>query len=302
MPPATPADLPASLLAAAADWHDIFAEHAVTEKSSADLASSSTDVDALLEAFREELDQVQDGFGARIGILKTNAMLKLDREDRKARGLPEEDADAPMVSIQPIWDAIGGGAAVGAGVIGKGKEQVIDALSQASEAALGAASTTDLGIVAQVTSQAAAFVEAATEAVISTTTETGFVEQATHAVEAAFEEVTSEAAALAEDASSILHSATRAAASAVGVTPSPESPAEHVESLFAAISEGASSVVEVAAESLHEATRAASRAVGATPTPETVAETLEQVVEDVKSLAEEGYENVQEALHVGGEL
>lgn len=294
------------LVAAAADWHDRFAEQTSPETSNAELTAPATDVDGLLEAFREELDQIQEGFAAKIGIAKTNAMLKLDREKRKAQGLPEEDAESPLVSIQPIWNAIGGGAAAaaaGAGVIGKGKDQIIDALAQASAAAVGTAEAseteTETGFLAQATEQAAALVEAASEAVlgVTTVTKTGFVEQATHAVEVAYDEVAAQAASLSDEASSLLHSATRAAAVAVGARLTPETPAEHVESLLTAVSDSAASLVEAASEGLHEATRAASRAVGATPTPETVGETLALAVEDVKSFAEEGAERVQEALH-----
>lgn len=265
-------------------------------------------MDGLVDLVRLELEEIQDGFSAKVGILKTNAMLKIDKEERKAQGLPEEDPHAPMVSIQPIWDAIGGGAAaaVGAGIIGKGRDQVLDALSQAGEVVTGFVEEepTETGYLAQASSSAVALVDAASEILIATTTTTStvFVDQVTQVVESVYEQASSEAVSLGEDASSLLHSATRSAASAIGITPSPDSPSEYLESFLAAISEPVESVVEAASETLHEATRAASRAVGATPTPESTSETVEQVVEDVKSLAVEGFERVQGALHWQGEL
>lgn len=90
-----------------------------------------------MRSFQEGVQEIQGGFSARIGILKTNAMVKADAAERKAKGLPEEDEAAdPVFSALPIWDIISGAGEGAQGIIGKGKEQVMEALSRASEAAL----------------------------------------------------------------------------------------------------------------------------------------------------------------------
>ncbi|WVF67672.1 hypothetical protein IAT40_002431 [Kwoniella sp. CBS 6097] len=205
---------------------------------------------SLVKPFGElktEMNDYHESFRDRIGILKRTALDRIAAREAMAE-------EPSRVSILPVKEAASAAAGVvGAGaagaIIGKGKEQVISALSQANAAAQGESATA-----------------------------TGVVDQARASAESAY-----------AAAASSIHDMSRSAASAVGATPSPESPREHVESVVNVASEGIESFVDAATSNVHEATRSVMKAVGVTPSPESLPEHAESAyaaaVEAVDSLS-----------------
>ncbi|OCF41001.1 hypothetical protein I317_05200 [Kwoniella heveanensis CBS 569] len=209
---------------------------------------------SLVKPFGElktEMNDYHESFRDRIGILKRAALDRIAARE----AMSEEPS---RVSILPVKEAASAAAGIiGAGaagaIIGKGKEQVISALSQANAAAVGESATA-----------------------------TGVVDQARASAESAY-----------EAAASTIHELSRSVASAVGATPSPETPREHVESVVNVASEGIESFVDAATSSVHQATRSAMKAVGVTPSPESLAEHAEsayaaaaEAVDSLSSAAE----------------
>ncbi|WVQ95245.1 hypothetical protein IAU59_002340 [Kwoniella sp. CBS 9459] len=193
---------------------------------------------SLIKPFGElktELNDYHESFRDRIGILKRTALDRIAARE----AMSEEPSRVSILPVKETASAAAGvvGAGAAGAIIGKGKEQVISALSQANAAAHGDAATG-----------------------------TGVVDQARASAESAY-----------AAASSSIHEMSRSAASAVGATPSPESPREHVESVVNVASEGIESFVDAATSNVHHATRSAMKAVGVTPSPESVPEHAESV-------------------------
>ncbi|CED84704.1 hypothetical protein [Phaffia rhodozyma] len=131
-------------------WNELFVQHATQDGTHPLLSSSNSSMASVVQTFRESLEDVQGGFSARVGIIKTNAMLRADAAERKAKGLTE--ADEPTFSGLPIWDIIsGGGEAIGgaaeavasSGIIGKSKEQIVEALRAAGSVLPAGSSQTE---------------------------------------------------------------------------------------------------------------------------------------------------------------
>ncbi|WVR09310.1 hypothetical protein IAU60_006375 [Kwoniella sp. DSM 27419] len=237
---------------------------------------------ALTKPFSELRTEVNDYHGAfrdRLGILKRTAIDRI-----QAREAISSEAEPSRVSILPVKEAAGAAAAAVAGVdanglIGKGKEQVMDALSQAQAVVQG--QTASSGIVDQakasaesIISAASSGVHVATRSAVKAVGGTPSPESPIEHAESIYNAATDAAGSAAVVASEAVHQATRSIMSAVGATPSPETYNESLESLLAVASEAVSGVIPDLSASavMHDATRAAMRAVGATPSPETPGE------------------------------
>jgi hypothetical protein len=235
---------------------------------------------------------------------------------------------ASSVSILPIIERAAEGLGAGA-IIGKGKEQIEDALRQAGSAITGSAepSVSILpiaeraqavgagvgGIIGKGKQQVEDALNQASAAIAGTTSTPGHVEAARSAV-----------GDLANSASSVYHDATRSAISAVGATPSPEGVAEHaqsiynaasasvasaasalpdtgaqaaLESILAQVQVGAAGAYAQAQDGIHQASKSIVSAAGYTPAPEGAAEYASSVVDQAKSSASSIGSVVSEAVH-----
>jgi hypothetical protein len=232
---------------------------------------------------------------------------------------------ASSVSILPIIERAAEGLGAGA-IIGKGKEQIEDALRQAGSAITGSAepSVSILpiaeraqavgagvgGIIGKGKHQVEDALNQASAAIAGTTSTPGHVEAARSAV-----------GDLANSASSVYHDATRSAISAVGATPSPEGVAEHaqsiynaasasvasaipdtgaqaaLESILAQVQVGAAGAYAQAQDGIHQASKSIVSAAGYTPAPEGAAEYASSVVDQARSSASSIGSVVSEAVH-----
>nr|XP_031863847.1 uncharacterized protein CI109_000490 [Kwoniella shandongensis]KAA5530919.1 hypothetical protein CI109_000490 [Kwoniella shandongensis] len=225
-----------------------------------------------ISELKTELDDFHEGFRARVGILKRTALDRI--EARQA-----VSAEPSRVSILPVVGA-GAEAALGgaAGIIGKGKDQVIDALNQAA----GKATPSTTGVIDQAKASAQSIIDAAssgihdaTRSAVSAVGGTPSPESPREHLESAYNVASESAESIYGAATSNVHEATKSALKAVGVTPSPESPREHAESLASVASASAASIASVAGEAAHQATRSVISAVGATPSPDSPSEHVE---------------------------
>jgi hypothetical protein len=232
---------------------------------------------------------------------------------------------ASSVSILPIIERAAEGLGADA-IIGKGKEQIEDALRQVGSAITGSAepSVSILpiaertqavgagvgGIIGKGKQQVEDALNQASAAIAGTTSTPGHVEAARSAV-----------GDLANSASSVYHDATRSAISAVGATPSPEGVAEHaqsiynaasasvasaipdtgaqsaLESILAQVQVGAAGAYAQAQDGIHQASKSIGKAAGYTPAPEGAAEYAASVVDQAKSSASSIGSVVSEAVH-----
>ncbi|ODN73152.1 hypothetical protein L202_07719 [Cryptococcus amylolentus CBS 6039] len=246
---------------------------------------------------RTELSDIHEGFRTRLGILKRTAVDRIEAREEveaakkeNAKKIKEKKPEPGKVSILPVVEGAGAAAAgiAGAGgVIGKGKEQVLSALSAASP-------TPTAGYAAQAQSSAESILSAASQSVHEATRSaykavggTPSPESPREYAESAYGAASLAAADVLAQASKSLDAATKSAIRAAGGTASPESPKEHLESVYKAASEGLEALAVGAAGAAHEATRSASRAVGATPTPESIGESYESVVAAASSASQE---------------
>ncbi|WVQ79772.1 hypothetical protein IAT38_001872 [Cryptococcus sp. DSM 104549] len=250
--------------------------------------------------FRTELGEFHEGLRARVGILKRTALDRIDA--REAMAADETKPEPSRVSILPVVGAGGAAAAAGGAIIGKGKEQVLSALSQANAAAAQGTATT--GVVDQAKASAESAVKAvsegvhdATRAAVSAVGGTPSPESPREHVESVYAAAASSAESLADAAVSAAHEATRSALRAVGATPSPESLGESAESLLAA----ASAAAALAASAAGEKARA-------TPSPESPAEHVESayhaatdsassIVSEYSALASSAASDASAAIH-----
>ena len=295
--------------------------------ASAASAASSVSILPVIERAAEGL-----GAGAIIGKGKQQVEDALRQAGSAITGSTTPSASvasaASSVSILPIIERAAEGLGAGA-IIGKGKEQIQDALSQVGSAITSSAgpSVSILpiaeraqavgagvgGIIGKGKQQVEDALNQASAAVAGTTSAPGHVEAARSAV-----------GDLASSASSVYHDAARSAISAVGATPSPEGAAEHAQSIYnaasASVASAASAIpdtgAQVALESIlaqvqvgaagayaqaqdgiHQASKSIVSAAGYTPAPEGAAEYAASVVDQAKSSASSIGSAVSEAVH-----
>ncbi|OCF57780.1 hypothetical protein L486_05245 [Kwoniella mangroviensis CBS 10435] len=243
-------------------------------------ASALDDNTALIKPFSElktELNDYHESFRERVGILKRTALDRI-----KAREAMSAEAEPSRVSILPIKEAAGAAAAaagVGAGgILGKGKEQVLSALSAAG-------TPTSAGVVDQVQASAQSILDAAssslhegTRSVISAVGATPSPESPKEHAESVISAASEAVDSLSSAVGSVIHGATRSAISVAGGTPSPESPQEYAESVYNAVVENVNSAISQASDAVHQGTRSIISAVGSTPSPETFGESVESVI------------------------
>ncbi|WWC71253.1 uncharacterized protein I206_105206 [Kwoniella pini CBS 10737] len=266
---------------------------------------STSDDPKIVKPFNElrtELNDWHESFRERLGILRRTA---LDRIKAREAISSESSAEPSRVSILPIKEAAGAAAAaagVGAGgILGKGKEQVLSALSAA-----GSATTTATGIIDQAQSSAESIISAASSnlhdatrsaisAVGGTPSPQSPREHAESAISAASEGIES----FLDSATSSVHQATRSAMKAVGVTPTPESIPEHAESAYSAAAEAIESLSSVTESAIHDATRSAIKVVGGTPTPESGSEYAESIYNAASQGVDSIISSASEVIHQG---
>ncbi|WWC63646.1 uncharacterized protein I303_106251 [Kwoniella dejecticola CBS 10117] len=265
--------------------------------------ASALDDPKLAKPFNEmktELNDYHESFRERIGILKRTA---LDRIKAREAMASESSAEPSRVSILPIKEAAGAAAAaagVGAGgVLGKGKEQVMSALSAA-----GAATPASAGIVDQAKASVESAVNAAssaahdaTRSVISAAGGTPSPESPREHAESVINLASEGIESFLDSATSNVHQATRSAMKAVGVTPTPESIPEHAESAYSAAAEAVESLSSVAESVVHDATRSAIKVVGGTPPPEPPAEYAESIYDAASQGVDSAISSVSEVVH-----
>ncbi|WVW85264.1 hypothetical protein I302_107302 [Kwoniella bestiolae CBS 10118] len=264
-------------------------------------AAALNDNTALVKPFNElktELNDYHESFRERVGTLKRTALDRI-----KAREAMSAESEPSRVSILPIKEAAGAAAAaagVGAGgILGKGKEQVLSALSAAG-------TPTSAGIVDQVQSSASSILDAAsssvhegTRSVISAVGATPSPETPKEHAQSVLNAASEGAQSFLDDAGSSVHQATRSAMKAVGVTPSPESPQEHVESVYQAAAEAIDSLSSAAGSVIHDATRSAVSVAGGTPSPESPQEYAESIYNAAGENVHSAVSQASEAVHQG---
>lgn len=309
----------------ALDWAEKYRHHSTSADHPA-LAGAELDMDAIVLSFKDEIEEIEDGFAARVGILKTNAILKADADKRKAQGLDGEEEEESMFPIGAIWgnsDAEAPAEALGANVIlEKGKQQILEALASASsvvvpspsiastasgvvesassvladasEAVFGAATTSAGNVVNQATASVASALSDASEAVLgaATTSAGNVVSQAT----------ASASSLLSSASEAVLGAATTSAGNPLIPSPIASAASYAVEAKDAVSSNcvtyasSASSVLEDASSSIHSATRVVVKAAGGSPTPETVGEYVEDVKDRVSEVAAKATDAVRQAV------
>ncbi|KAL7409409.1 hypothetical protein BDY24DRAFT_219945 [Mrakia frigida] len=239
----------------ALEWQDIYRQHAVSDSHPL-LSTPETDMEKLVKEFKEEVEELEDGFAARIGITKNNAILKADAEERKARGLSEDDEDEePLFSIGGIWGDAGDASEI---ILEKGKLQVLDALSSAS---FVVASSSSSSAVEPTPSSNGGFVEVASEAIFGAATtlagndDSHIFDQATQtasSLSSSFEAATTSAGNIVDQATETVSSLLSEASEAF------ETFAAH-HPVVGSVVDGYEAVQEVRSEiseGVHEATRA----------------------------------------------
>ncbi|WWC90386.1 uncharacterized protein L201_005320 [Kwoniella dendrophila CBS 6074] len=247
---------------------------------------------------KTELNDFHESFRERVGILKRTALDRIKAREAMS-------AEPSRVSILPIKEAAGAAAAVAGvgagGIIGKGKDQVLSALSAA-----GTPTASTGGVVDQAKSSAQSIIDAAssnvhdaTRSVISAVGSTPSPESPREHVESVINVASEGIESFLDEATSSVHQATRSAMKAVGVTPSPESIPEHAESAYSAAAEAIESLSLVAESVIHDATRSAVSAVGGTPSPETPQEYAESVYNAANQGVNAAVSSASEIIHQG---
>jgi hypothetical protein len=283
----------------ASTWKDKYAALHDNKAADKQVRTANADVTKAFNSLATELNDVSEGFRERVAILKRTANDRIEARDAISSSAKEK------VSILPVAEA----AAAASGIIGKGKDQVVEALSQASAAVKGETSS---GVLEQVVASASSAYDAAssnvhdvTRSVIRAVGATpspelieehveSVVDSATKSVSSLYsvasDSVSSAASVGKESAASIvsealegLHQATRSIISAAGATPSPEGMMEHLESIANNAAQGAASVYGVIEENVHHATRSAISAAGVTPSPESPLESAQLFASEVSS-------------------
>ncbi|WRT68718.1 uncharacterized protein IL334_005698 [Kwoniella shivajii] len=255
----------------------------------------------LAKSFSElktELNDFHESFRERIGILKRTALDRI-----KAR--QAMSAEPSRVSILPIKEAAGAAAAVAGvgagGVLGKGKEQVLSALSAA-----GGVTSSSSGVVDQAKASAESLLNAAssnvhdaTRSAISAVGATPSPESPREHIESVVNVASEGIESFLDDATSSVHQATRSAMKAVGVTPSPESIPEHAESAYSAAAEAVQSLSSAAESVVHDATKSVISAVGGTPSPESPREHAESIYNAASEVINSAVSGASEVVHQG---
>ncbi|WVN86126.1 uncharacterized protein L203_101287 [Cryptococcus depauperatus CBS 7841] len=312
------------------DWDKYHAirKHANDWKDKYDTLHEEPSIFRHFSELRTELDDIHEGFRSRVGILKRTALDRIEAREAVKNMKKEERQNEPSrVSILPVAAGRGAAAAgvAGAGaVIGKGKEQVMSALSAASGG-------TPTGIAAQakasadsILSMASSQVHEVTRSLVSAAGGTPSPESPQEHAQSVYAAAKTAAASILGAASSQLHEATRSAAKAVGMTPSPESPNEYIESVYAAaakglgdlaaaaeevaqdvtamrplvqVKENAASILAAASSQAHEATRSVISVAGGTPSPESPKEYAESAYAAANSAAASVLEAVGSQVH-----
>lgn len=106
---------------AATKWKQLFARHSSSQTSHPTLSTPATDLDSTIHIFRTDLEHLEAGFSARLGVIKNEALLLLDTLER------DEDSG---------YESAEGGGVTGE-MLGKGVEQIKQALKSAEEALVG---------------------------------------------------------------------------------------------------------------------------------------------------------------------
>ena len=283
-----------------------------------------------IATLRTELGDILEGFKDRLSTVRKTAYDRIEAreaiasESTQSSTASRSQSAGSRVSILPIEEETVAAKAAGAEFIGKGKEQVMEAMSMAEAARASAAATAGTGID-NVGSVISSVIDNATKSAKSVVAGTPSPSGAGEYLESIADNVKQGYASVASNVESNVHQATRSAMKAAGMSPSPVNIQERVEDGVSAVSSAASSVysdasevvssgysaatealsevttiasesvaslksqASVAAESVssgvHSATRAAAKAVGATPTPETAEEYVEAVKESVQEAA-----------------
>jgi hypothetical protein len=263
------------------------------------LMDPSANIEKNLADLYTEIEDVVEGFRVRVGILKRTALDRVEAREVLASESASSSSSsisasgsktasaASSVSILPIIERAAEGLGAGA-IIGKGKQQVEDALRQAASAVTGTGSasasaepTVSILPIAERVGAVGAGVG-------------GIIGKGKGQVEDALRQAGEAITGSAEPTVSILPIAERAAAVGVGVGGIIGKGQEQIEDALNQASAGiagtpsvsghvqaarsaASDLVNSASSVYHDATRSAISAVGATPSPEGVAEHAQSI-------------------------
>ena len=312
-------------------WGEIYIALHKGQSKDRQLNEPSANIEQAIATLNTELDDMMEGFRDRVQVLKRTALDRIEaRQELAAEGSSKpvqskvnsyetksksttEDSKA---TVLPIVEA-GAAAAAAGGFIGKGRDQVIDALNQASAAVVG--ETTPAGVIDQAKSVVSSVYDAAssgahdaTRSVMSAVGATPSPESVGELAESVINAAGDKAQVVYDAASSVVHDATRTAMSVVGATPSSDSRGEHVESVInrvkgsgnaaqnaaGSMASGASEQLEdilgnvhrgyaaaneAVRDQVHDAARAGMKAVGVSPSPEGVAEHAESIASVVSA-------------------
>ncbi|ORX38222.1 hypothetical protein BD324DRAFT_649601 [Kockovaella imperatae] len=251
------------------------------------LSAKDANINTAIAELSTELDDRLAGFKERLSTLKRTAADRIEARQavaaESAAGSPATPSSASKsqtssesrVSILPIeqetMDVV-----VDSAIIGKGRQQVVDALSAAEAAASKASATASSavsdqsGTIGSVVSQAQA-----------------------------------SASSISDAASSVVHDATRSVVSAVGGTPSPEGASEHLESIGNAVKQGHASVVSGASDKVESAIASVKEAVGNSDSTQSIKGRAEDVVSSASvsasSLASEAFDTGSSITSIASE-
>ena len=295
-----------------------------------------------IATLRTELSDVLEGFKDRLSLVRKTAYDRIEAREAiasessqssSASSSPSKSARS-RVSILPIEEETASAKVIGADIIGKGKEQVMEAMSMAEAARASLAADAKAG-VDDAASAVSSVVENANKSAKSVVAGTPSPSAAAEYLESIAADVKQGYASVASNVESNVHQATRSAMKAAGMSPSPANVQERMEDRVSAVSSAASSVYSDVSEvvtsgysaateavseiptvvsetvallrssaseagervssGVHSATRAAAKAVGATPSPESAEEYVEAVKEGVKEAAKSVVSGVEKA-------
>lgn len=278
------------------------------------LSDPSVSIDKNIADLFTEMDDMIEGFRARVGILKRTALDRIEARSAlaaesasssssssSATASKSSSTDSGRVSILPIAPENAGAGLGGAGaIIGKGKQQVEDALKQASQAVAGS----DRASILPIVSDAAGAGAGGVGGVIGKGKQQieDALSQASQAVagsgRASILPIAPDAAGAGLGAGAIIgkgkeqieDALSQASQAVAGSTPTGTGPIQQARSVAENVVSSASSVV-------HDATRSVASAVGASQPSNGAAEYLESIAQGVQQGAASVYAQAGSGIH-----
>lgn len=253
--------------------------------------TAESKLSAAIKELTTELDDLYAGFRDRVKILQKSAndkiqareMIKGSQIAASAAKSSAHTANGERATILPIIPGAVAADAPDIGIIGKGKEQVMQALSQANAAVKGDSAS---AVAEEIVASASSVSGVASSATGS----------ATQVVQSIRDAAASQAQSVVAVAGDNAHAATESIKSALGnlhsVTESIKSAAplptanEYLASIANDVAAGAASVYGVVEENVQQATRSVNSVAGVTSTPDSPIESAQSYAREISKTAE----------------